>query len=57
MAVGSYEVVHPLTALVFNATGCPPTLLTSENTSGGAGLVADNPTHAQVALVYMVYQG
>ena len=56
MAVGSYEVVRPLPVLVFKATGCPPTLLTSENTSEGAGLVADNPTYARVALVYMVYR-
>lgn len=56
MAIGSYELIRPLTALVFNAAGCPPTLLISENTSGGVGLVANNPTHAQVVLVYMVYQ-
>ena len=54
MAVGSYEVVRPLPVLVFSAIGCPTTLLTSENTSGGVGLVADKPTHARVALVHMV---
>ena len=49
------ELVRPLSALVFNAAGCPPTLLTSED-QWEAGLVADNPTHAQVVLAYMVYQ-
>ena len=51
MAVGTYEVIRLFDSSFFNAAGCPPTLLTSGNTSGGAGLVANNPTHAQVVLV------
>ena len=56
MAVGSLELIRPLSALVFDAAGCPPTLPHQLNTGGGAGLVAVDPTHAQVVLTYMVYQ-
>lgn len=53
-AVGSLELISPLTGLVSRPVGCPRTLLAQVSQGGGAGLVADNWTTRQVLLVYMV---
>ena len=60
MAVGSRELIRPLSGLVFTPVGCRATLLTSkgklksDEAGGGAGLDADDPSMRQVALGYML---
>ena len=59
MAVGSRELIRPLTGLVLNPAGCHATLHTSrgkarENAGGGASLDADHPSMRQVVLGYML---
>lgn len=58
MAVGSLELIRPMTGLVLHPAACPHTLLTQVTPRclgwGSWFVIADNSTTRKVVLVYML---